>query len=247
MREHVWRPAGMLDTTLSATEVISRGNYATGFDPATGTVYDPRDFDLPALGPAGTALSTPSDMVRWAEVLMNDGAGVIAPASAQAMQLPQVSLDRVPWAHYGYGILVWDYADATDPTRRVRVLGHDGKVPGGSALLYWVPERRMAVSVMATTITPLLSSAHCALAALGGVVPIREEVPLAPRADWENFAGTYTMQEFPPPLVDWDDFALWNYTLSLTAAEGCARRISRPAWIGSENLSLRSRSISPCG
>ena len=146
MADHVWGPAGMTSATLDYTAVITRGNHATGFDPATRTEYPPQYWSYPALAPAGTAFATPSDMVRWASLLMAGGGGVLSPASIAAMQTRQMTTDQLPWLDYGYGIFVWDYVDATDAMQHLTVYEHGGNLPGWSAQLYWVPERRMAVT-----------------------------------------------------------------------------------------------------
>ncbi len=172
VRENVWVPAGMDATYFWPEVVIAHGNYTYGhrsLDPTTGDeiVYGPADYDNFAAGPAGYAFSHPTDMVRWADLLMRGGGDVLSQASVDAMQAAQTSRDIIPGLDYGYGIF------RTDDAGLDRVIfDHGGNIPGWSSQLYWSPDDRLAISVLANTITSLSGSAGCALLAMLGVEPL---------------------------------------------------------------------------
>lgn len=193
----LWDPAGMPLTTFDPAAVMAYGNYSTGHevdpingglarDPETGQVitYSPDAYDTGWLGPAGLAFSTPTEMVTWANLLMDGGGEVLSEASAAAMQAPQMTMDTVPFQSYGYGIFQGLY-------RGVETLDHGGNIMGWSSQLIWVPEQRYAVSILANTIQSLSGSAYCAL---------REGLALEPQppvdfstdpATWGKYAGSY--------------------------------------------------------
>lgn len=207
--QNLWAPAGMTHTTMRASEVTAGGNYATGYTPGADTLHPPEEFDLATIAPAGAAFSTPSDMVRWATLLMEGGGDVLAPESAAAMQDKQVFQDYLPWMYYGYGVFVDEFQDLADATQTVPVFEHGGNVWGYSAQLYWVPERRMAVSVLSNTMQSLSSSAICALREVAGVRPREVEPTPAPPETWDEYRGTYAMM----------NAILWDFTARAVPTE----------------------------
>lgn len=200
MAEQIFARAAMTHTTFYPALVEAGGNFATGHDGAQR--LGPEAFDWPAIGPAGTAFSTPSDMLRWANLLMDGGGAVLSPASAAAMQAPHVPLDIRPWEHYGYGIFVTDFRDVADPEQIVTVYDHGGNVYGFSSQLFWVPERDFAVSILANTIRSLSGAAYCTLQAVAGVQPRSSADLVTGPEDWAAFEGTYAMM----------NTAMWPFT-----------------------------------
>ncbi len=188
---HLFDPLGMDRSLFDPHEALDDGNFAYGHQ--DGLRMTPLDFDLPAIEPAGSALSTPSDMVRWALALMNGGAGVLRPESVAALQAPQINTGYVPWEHYGYGIFVTEFEDTTDPSKAIMVYDHGGNVWGYSSQLYWVPERRFVVSILANTITSLAGSAHCALRELAHVQRHSYQGQVTTPDTWGPFEGTYAL------------------------------------------------------
>ncbi len=191
--QRVWDPAGMPLTTLDSREVISTGNYATGY--SAGQALDPTAWDIPWLGPAGTAFSTPTEMVTWALVMQGGDDAVLSAASKAAMQARHINLGYQPWADYGYGIMVTDWRDKADPTKRVVVYDHGGNIYGGSSQLFWIPERGVAVSVLANTIRSLDNAAACAVETLAGIEMIPVDGERKPPAEWDAHVGTYSMMD----------------------------------------------------
>jgi CubicO group peptidase (beta-lactamase class C family) len=191
MATRVWGPAGMPLTTVDSTAVISTGNYATGYN--AGQPLDPKAWDLPFLGPAGTAFSTPSELVRWALLMQADRDDVISAESKRLMQERHVNMGYLPWVDYGYGIMITDWRDAADPSHRVVVYDHGGNIYGGSSQLYWVPERGVVVSILADTIRSLSNAAACAVETLAGIEPIPSDSEKKDPDTWGVHAGTYSM------------------------------------------------------
>ncbi len=193
MAEKVWDPAGMPLTTLDPQEVISTGNYTTGY--GDGQPLDPTAWDYPWLGPAGLAFSTPTELVTWALLMQAGDDAVLSAASKAQMQARHVNQDYLPWADYGYGIMVTDWRDKANPEQRVVVFDHGGNVGGGSSQLYWIPSRGIVVSILANTIRSLDNAAACAVKTLAGIELIPSNTERRPPEDWDVHTGTYSMMD----------------------------------------------------
>ncbi|HRA19405.1 MAG TPA: serine hydrolase domain-containing protein, partial [Anaerolineae bacterium] len=113
MQREVFDAAGMPDTTMVASEVEARGNFAYGHwnDIFHGglDIWKPSDQDNWARHPTGYAHSTVKDMLRFATVLMDGGGALLSPASARLMTSPLVSVDQRADQFYGFGVFAERY------------------------------------------------------------------------------------------------------------------------------------------
>ena len=169
MADAVWKPLGMADTGfLIPPDKVARYAHALPADPETGR---PQQVDPDATKPAkfecggGCAVSTATDYLRFATMLLNHGEygghRVLSPAVAEYMvtnQLgPQVrnligAADPTR-ANYGFGL---GLAVRTTPGV-VPLLGTVGDYswPGASGTNWWVdPQNHLAVVFMAHTPGP---------------------------------------------------------------------------------------------
>ncbi len=192
MEEDVWAPAGMASTTLDPVEVMAWGDWTWGHftDPGSGYEfkYKPDAYDHGAAAPAGYAFSTAGDLVHWAELLMEGGHGVISPESAATMQAHHVSLDYGPDQFYGLGVF-------SETFNGVELKQHGGNIPGWGTALFWVPERRFAVAVLANTFQSLPDAAYCITDA---VLDLDDQEPVDDTTDpttWDRFAGRYDIAD----------------------------------------------------
>jgi CubicO group peptidase (beta-lactamase class C family) len=202
--QKIWDPAGMPLTTLDGRAVISTSNYATGYH--AGEALDPTALDIPWLGPAGTAFSTPTEMVSWALLMQRGDDAVLSAASKQRMQTRHASQGYLPWMDYGYGIMITDWRDKADPAERVVVFDHGGNIYGGSSQLFWIPDRSVVVSVLANTIRSLDNAAACAVETLAGIEMIPSDSEEKPPEAWDAYVGTYSMM----------DLFLWPWTAAVS-------------------------------
>jgi CubicO group peptidase (beta-lactamase class C family) len=195
MQREVFEPAGMHDTTMVASEVEARGNFAYGHwnDLFHGglDIWKPTDQDNWARHPTGYAHSTVGDLVRWASLLMDGGGKVLSPASARLMASPLVFRDLGADQYYGFGLFSNGY-------KSLALKYHPGSAWGWMATVDWVPERRFAVATLTNGFGALYSSASCALDAFlkpadapppGGSCP-------QDRADWPSLVGHYAGETY---------------------------------------------------
>lgn len=192
MSERVFGPAGMTRTTFDPAQVVQWGDFSSGHytNPQNGreTIYAPTSYDSAAAAPAGWAFSTAGDLVRWALLLGDGGAPLLAEESAAAMQARQTPLDYVPGLDYGFGIMAERY-------KGLDLRHHGGNIPGWGSMLIWVPERRFAVAVLANTFESLTAAAYCIVdAALAPVDDPPVDLHTDPAA-WGPYEGRFAVED----------------------------------------------------
>jgi CubicO group peptidase (beta-lactamase class C family) len=189
MSERVFEPAGMLDSTLKASEVIARGNFAYGhwwdyFHPGVLRIWRPDEQDNWARHPTGYVHSTVGDLIRWTSMLMEGGGGVLTPESAELLQSPLVHRDLRPDQYYGLGVF-------SELRESIRLKHHAGSSWGWSASVDWVPDSRFAVVTLSNHGG---APRACALQVLDALLePEPVEPPACPqeRDRWPDYVGHY--------------------------------------------------------
>jgi hypothetical protein len=108
--------------------------------------------ELDAAGPAGAINSSVDEMARYARMMlaggMFEGKRVLLEADVQAMTDPWVPIgkdlfsDLFGFRNYGMGLFVQTY-------RGIEIAHHGGNIDGVSALIVFVPSRKIGVVVLA--------------------------------------------------------------------------------------------------
>jgi CubicO group peptidase (beta-lactamase class C family) len=137
--ELVLAPAGLSNTFFAPKDVMTR-RFAVGHNAdEDGTLSISRPWTVTTRGnrPGGGIVSSVSDQLKWARVHLGDDEVL------RRMQEPTVTL-RASTLGDALGI-AWFVRDIDD----VRTIGHGGSASGQFAELLIVPERNLAVTVMA--------------------------------------------------------------------------------------------------
>jgi CubicO group peptidase (beta-lactamase class C family) len=193
LRDRLWLPAGMDHTTFDATAVAAAGNFAYGHTWSESlnrwVTTHPQAVDSWAAGPAGWALSTARDLVRWADLLMTDGGPVLSRRSILEMQRPQVWMNLRPDLFYAFGIMAETY-------KGLDVRQHGGNISGWGSYLLWIPQERLAVAVLANAPQSLIDATYCIVDAVldlppAGAPPDYSTDP----STWSKYRGTYDVRE----------------------------------------------------
>jgi serine beta-lactamase-like protein LACTB len=150
MREQIFKPLGMSDTTPdSPTEPIPDRAlfYFPQFAADNRYGHDlVREGSYACFAGAGAFLSTPSDLVRFA-IAINAGT-LLQPATVKTLQAPQ---RLVSGEETGYG-LGWDLTPASIGGEPATLVGHDSEfIMGGASSLVTFPERGIVVAVTTNT------------------------------------------------------------------------------------------------
>jgi CubicO group peptidase (beta-lactamase class C family) len=189
MDGHVFGPAGMTSATLLPDEVLEYGDYAYEHyvDTFTGeyVIAAPDAYDNWVMAPAGLGFATAGDLALFALILMEEGSPILAPASAEMMQSPQIDMQTGDPIYYGFGVMILpDYFGAN-----LRM--HGGNVFGSSSSLIWAPDYKFAVSLLFNGAASPDDAALCAYTAFH---PFTGEAPpdtTLPRSEWGKYAGNY--------------------------------------------------------
>jgi CubicO group peptidase (beta-lactamase class C family) len=184
LREHVFAPAAMRDTTVGDPPAGTPA--AVGYNDATGTPA--MAFSLSWLFADGDIVSTAADVARFDIALMNGR--LIKPATFALMQSSSVAADEMaPGARYGLGVSIVTSGGAT-------FVGHHGGVPGFEAENEIIPDQRYAIVVLSdafdfrtpaanraiiTETLPGVASAARAAAASASPVPSAEDPAITER------------------------------------------------------------------
>ncbi len=198
LRERVFDPLGMGDTTLVRSEV-AQSRLARGYKMSSTGPKPVNDRNVVTAG-AGSIYSTPKDMARYLAAVLGGGANehgtVLKPATLAAMFAAQFQPDpRIP----GMGLAFWRRTAGGHP-----VVEHQGIIPGfdsqiivapddGVALMAFTNGASHAVQWMPVEMSRLLHD-------LLGVPDdaIRTDVPQRPEI-WGGICGWYYL---PGPLTD---------------------------------------------
>lgn len=196
MQEILFEPLGMTRTTLRPLAAMTRP-LSVGHEPQEGgppRVVRPMADDT-RIWPAGYAFTSVNDLSRFVLALLDggrlDGRQVLPPGVSPRMLAPVVDIPTNVFVRgrYGYGLFLQE-------GRGVPIAFHAGTLPGFSAELRMIPERRAAVIVLSNrddnrmekTFTRALDLL------LPGVAPAaaepRREVPMT-ADEMRRYVGTY--------------------------------------------------------
>jgi serine beta-lactamase-like protein LACTB len=148
MRQQIFEPLGMHDTSVDAEPAPDRAIYyfpKFAADPRYGP-QEPTEVDYSCFAGSSAFLSTPSDLVRFA-MAINSGK-LLQPATVQLLQTSQ----RLPSGQEtGYG-LGWDLETVAMAGQQIRVIGDDGELRGGMVASFMTfPEHGIVVAVTSNT------------------------------------------------------------------------------------------------
>ena len=153
MKRRIFDPLCMTRTLFLGSEVLADGDYALGTnltDPTLPALITPDTYDNPWARPAGFAWSNVEDLARFAEFLMNGNGDVLPSGLHSAMQSPQVNTQlEADLLHYGYGLVVQQGFFVGSPFYGVKLVWHNGDIPGFSALIAIVPSLQFGFVALA--------------------------------------------------------------------------------------------------
>jgi len=148
MAEIVFRPLGMTRSTIRPFEAMTYP-LALGHDVKNGTATVIRPIDNNAAKyPGGSMFSSANELARFAIAMLNggkiDGKQILAPSVVENMQKPQFYLPGEERAFYGYGLLGFE-------DRGVKTVSHGGASRGYGSTIFFAPDQKIAVIVLANT------------------------------------------------------------------------------------------------
>jgi CubicO group peptidase (beta-lactamase class C family) len=156
MRQRVFAPLGMDRTFFLGTEVLTDGDYADALstdDMGAPLTVRPDSYDNGFARPAGFAFSSVRDLAKFVLFLESGNTAVLSDENRMAMQSAQISsLSTGDLDHYGFGLAVnHGFFVAANDFRDVKLVSHNGGIPGYSADVYYVPSKRFGFIALANT------------------------------------------------------------------------------------------------
>jgi hypothetical protein len=138
----LFRPLGMTSSVAVITDMLKSPDHATGyvFDKSYRAVPPPKS--LAALAPGGAVASSARDMAQWLLMLTNSGRNFISPAMFRELTTPLIAVN--PTTSYALGWAVYDW-------NGLRVIEHNGGSEGISAIISFIPEKRLGFVFLANT------------------------------------------------------------------------------------------------
>ena len=153
VKNALFTPLGMKRSNFNIAAMHADPNYSQAYELNTKReVVRIEHSELDAAGPAGAINSSVDEMARYARMMlaggMFEGKRVLLEADVQAMTEPWVPIgkdlfsDLFGFRNYGMGLFVQTY-------RGIEIAHHGGNIDGVSALIVFVPSRKIGVVVLA--------------------------------------------------------------------------------------------------
>lgn len=190
LAELVLKPLGMNRSTIRSFEAMTYP-LAIGHMASKGNVTVVRPIDNNAAKyPGGSMYSSINELSRFAIAMLNggmlDGKQAIPATMVQALQKPQFYLPGEERAFYGYGLLGYD-------DRGVRTVSHGGVSRGYGSTIFFAPDQKLAIIVLANVNGQTLPKTRRKIMEL--MLPLSPQKPAQPpsdAADLARFAGKYS-------------------------------------------------------
>jgi CubicO group peptidase (beta-lactamase class C family) len=144
----ILKPLGMNRSTIRPLEAMTFP-LAVGHDIKNGaaTVIRPIDNNA-AKYPGGSMYSSANELARFAVAMLNngkiDGKQIFSPFITENLIKPQFYLPGEERAFYGYGLLGFE-------DRGVRTVSHGGVSRGYGSTIFFAPEQKIAIIVLANS------------------------------------------------------------------------------------------------
>jgi CubicO group peptidase (beta-lactamase class C family) len=147
VKEHVWDPLGMHDTTMSMNEALSHDHASPHGDDVDGKISVlSQDLNraIAPFRPAGGAWSSAHDMILYArdeldEGQLPDGHRLVSKEALLARRARGVPISEDQW--YGMGLM-------EDASRGVSVIHHGGDLAGYHSEMFMIPSAGVAAVIL---------------------------------------------------------------------------------------------------
>ncbi|HSE47467.1 MAG TPA: serine hydrolase, partial [Gemmatimonadales bacterium] len=155
VRERIFLPLGMLESSTSITALEGRTDVAAPYAEVNDTVRLIKLMNIDNIGPAGSINSSVFDMAQWIRFQLNQGLGagrqMLSVKNLEETHSPQTVIPRDrdfekvnPNTHlraYGLGWVLSDY-------RGRLIVSHGGNIDGMSAQVTLMPEEKLGFVIL---------------------------------------------------------------------------------------------------
>jgi CubicO group peptidase (beta-lactamase class C family) len=151
MKDQVFMPLGMANTTMRREDAEEYGNVALGVLRNEGQVIAAQSLadinDYPVMIPAGSyTWSTPSELVEMAGFLISGNKDVLSETLHPLMTEKHVNVDDTTF--YGFGVEVYNTFEFDDSQYNQAVWHHGGFTGAYTASFVLLPEQDIAIAIL---------------------------------------------------------------------------------------------------
>jgi CubicO group peptidase (beta-lactamase class C family) len=153
-RQNIFAPLGMKRSLFETTDAVKDGNYAQGFQLAFKGVDPMPAFDRMVIaGPAGSIISSASDMAQYAALQLSNGTWnnqkIISQKALETMHSRQIEISDFPSSTPGLAFPSYGLAWFNEEYRGVSIVEHGGNIDGFTAEVQLVPSKGLGIVILA--------------------------------------------------------------------------------------------------
>ncbi len=152
-RKNIFAPLGMKRSVFENQDAVKDGNYASGFQVGLSGAEPMPAFDRMVIaGPAGSIISSASDMAQYAAFQLSNGTWnnqkIVSQTALETMHSRQVEISGFPSSTPGLAFPSYGLAWLNEEYRGVSIVEHGGNIDGFSAEVQLVPSRGLGIVIL---------------------------------------------------------------------------------------------------
>lgn len=152
-KQNIFAPLGMKRSVFETADAVKHGNYAQGFQLSVGGVQTMPAFDRMVIaGPAGSIISSASDMAQYAAFQLSNGTWnnqkIVSKTALETMHSRQVEISGFPSSIPGLAFPSYGLAWFNEEYRGVNIVEHGGNIDGFSAEVALVPSKGLGIVIL---------------------------------------------------------------------------------------------------
>jgi CubicO group peptidase (beta-lactamase class C family) len=184
IRQRIFEPIGMRNTTFSIEAALSNPNHATPHDFTLAGETLPTYYHAdPGIAPAGAANANALDMARFLLMQLNQGVAangnrIVSTPNLRETWQPQI--EAYSDTSYALGWFVESY-------QGVKMIWHDGDVLGFKSLLVFIPEARVGLVLLANRTISIGFSSSVRYRLVEQLYGLEAEASSQYKTQWDTF------------------------------------------------------------
>ncbi len=152
-KQNIFAPLGMKRSVFENADAIKDGNYAQGFQLGLNGADPMPAFDRMVIaGPAGSIISSASDMAQYAAFQLSNGTWngkqIVSKNALETMHSRQIEISDVPSHIPGLAFPSYGLAWLNEEYRGVKIVEHGGNIDGFSAEVQLVPSKGLGIVIL---------------------------------------------------------------------------------------------------
>jgi CubicO group peptidase (beta-lactamase class C family) len=152
-RQNIFAPLGMKRSVFETADAVKDGNYAQGFQSAINGVDAVPAFDRMVIaGPAGSIISSASEMAQYAALQLSNGTWngkqIVSQKALETMHSRQVEISDFPSSTPGLAFPSYGLGWFNEEYRGLDMVEHGGNIDGFSAEVQLVPSKGLGVVIL---------------------------------------------------------------------------------------------------